>query len=72
MASTKTIELNRAQRATTRTYLAAIGQFLLRSKLYWGLLLLLGVGIATSPINSSRRQHLPEPGQFVRCVAPSV
>jgi simple sugar transport system permease protein len=64
MASTKTIELTRAQRGTARAYLAAVGQFLLRSKLYWGLVLLLAVGIATSPVNSRGVNIFLSPGNL--------
>jgi simple sugar transport system permease protein len=43
---------------------ASIGRFLLRTKLYWGLLALLAVGIASSPVNSKGVNIFLSPGNL--------
>jgi ribose/xylose/arabinose/galactoside ABC-type transport system permease subunit len=50
--------------ARTGTTVPALGRFLLRTKLYWGLILLVAVGILTSPVNSRGVNIFLSPGNL--------
>ena len=60
------------ERGAASRALRGLGRFLLRTKLYWGLLLIFAIGVLFSPVTSSGRVSGASSGPLTREVMPSA